>query len=518
MGGLLSRRGASVRLASWNVAAVNNNPFEYYTTLADPRYEQLMVAVGELIDAPGERDVPVRSVFTQPMFEKLKASMAAQGWAGIDAVEEVWESDLASRPIVSGFLKDKEIGAKRLASMPDRFTNTINTEDGRTVCRPTVINNYDVPMPDGDAWFAQWHAFFFEAPLLVKAKSGAAAPRLPCAMLSPIKRSKYPALSEAEEAISLPLQLLCLAIFDAILVGLLNQLSPGAWHELKMSICEALVVSKAQRTIDVLQRPEYADVDLLFLQEVSGALVTALRAAPALAERFEVLEPRDCDAVRDQNSLILVAKRLLAGPAGEALSEVELGAEALSGAPVAEGDLCVFRARLELGGEGGATELLLASFHGDTNGLASTPVVSALRQQAAGLPLLVGIDANTYLTRDPKGGKKFVGDFVAECASGEAPLAHSWQGPPEGWQTTYNARTYLQPQLNKAVRYAERATSSLADNNPKDFLLYSEGAFEGAGACARDNTGQGSYVEGTSIPTLTFPSDHCIVSTTLRLR
>jgi len=221
-----------------------------------------------------------------------------------------------------------------------------------------------------------------------------------------------------------------------------------------MSICEALVVSKAQRTIDVLQRPEYADVDLFFLQEVSGALVTALRAAPALAERFEVLEPRDCDAVRDQNSLILVAKRLLAGPAGEALSEVELGAEALSGAlatgrrgrgrarcgrrerdagwrvgaPVAEGDLCVFRARLELGGEGGATELLLASFHGDTNGLASTPVVSALRQQAAGLPLLVGIDANTYLTRDPKGGKKFVGDFVAECASGEAPLAHSWQG------------------------------------------------------------------------------------------
>ena len=190
-----------------------------------------MVAVGELIDAPGERDVPVRSVFTQPMFEKLKASMAAQGWAGIDAVEEVWESDLASRPIVSGFLKDKEIGAKRLASMPDRFTNTINTEDGRTVCRPTVINNYDVPMPDGDAWFAQWHAFFFEAPLLVKArtpprrlkdthdisppsstlptlprppahlrdarpllfqaKSGAAAPSLPCAMLSPIKRSKY---------------------------------------------------------------------------------------------------------------------------------------------------------------------------------------------------------------------------------------------------------------------------------------------------------------------------------------
>ena len=32
----------------------------------------------------------------------------------------------------------------------------------------------------------------------------------------------------------------------------------------------------------------------------------------------------------------------------------------------------------------------------------------AILPQAAGLPLLVGIDANTYLTRDPKGGKKFV--------------------------------------------------------------------------------------------------------------
>ena len=299
---------ASATAAASAAAAPATPPPSPRRPLVRRRYEQLMVAVGELIDAPGERDVPVRSVFTQPMFEKLKASMAAQGWAGIDAVEEVWESDLASRPIVSGFLKDKEIGAKRLASMPDRFTNTINTEDGRTVCRPTVINNYDVPMPDGDAWFAQWHAFFFEAPLLVKARTpprrlkdthdisppsptqfrlcqdlqhtsetpdrcssrpsraprrracrapcsrrssapSTAAPstlwRTPRALQSALQHSRalwrtprgrtanettftaravsrYPALSEAEEAISLPLQLLCLAIFDAILAGPLD--------------------------------------------------------------------------------------------------------------------------------------------------------------------------------------------------------------------------------------------------------------------------------------------------------
>ena len=54
--------------------------------------------------------------------------------------------------------------------------------------------------------------------------------------------------------------------------------------------------------------------------------------ASTLSKNFTVLSPENLDSKRDQNSLILVAKRLLAGPAGEALSEVELGAEALSGA------------------------------------------------------------------------------------------------------------------------------------------------------------------------------------------
>ena len=40
--------------------------------------------------------------------------------------------------------------------------------------------------------------------------------------LLPIKRSKYPALSEDEERLSIPLQTLCGAIFDAILVHMLN--------------------------------------------------------------------------------------------------------------------------------------------------------------------------------------------------------------------------------------------------------------------------------------------------------
>ena len=447
----------TIKVATWNVAAINNNPFEYYTTLDDARYEQLMVDVGALIESPGDRDVPVSTVFTPAMFAKLQAAMAAQGWKGLDEVAARWEADYSKRTIIAGFLKDKDIGAKRLASMPDRFTNTINTDDGQIVCRPTVINNYASPMPDGEAWFAQWLAFFFETKLLIKDKSGAAAPTLPCTMLAPIKKAKYPAITDEEEAISVPLQLLCCAIFDATLVHVLNTLAPGAWHELKMSICEALVTTKSERTLKVLEGDAYADADVICLQECSCAFARVLRASPRISERFVVLEPAHADAVRDQNSILLVAKPKLAGEPDAALAELVPEPAALAGAPVADGDLCVFRAALDLGA-GAPTTVLLASFHGDTNGLASTPVVSAVRALAPGLPIIFGLDANTHLEPDPKGARKFVGEFVAECAAGDAPLAHSWEGPPEGWRPRQCAHV-LQPQLNKAAGHAERATS-----------------------------------------------------------
>jgi hypothetical protein len=41
-------------------------------------------------------------------------------------------------------------------------------------------------------------------------------------MLQPIKKAKYPDITEAEEKVSLPLQTMCGAIFDAILVHMMN--------------------------------------------------------------------------------------------------------------------------------------------------------------------------------------------------------------------------------------------------------------------------------------------------------
>lgn len=53
------------------------------------------------------------------------SSMEKEKWVGLDQVREIWESDYQHRRIVSNFLQDKVLGKKRLVSMPDRLTNTV---------------------------------------------------------------------------------------------------------------------------------------------------------------------------------------------------------------------------------------------------------------------------------------------------------------------------------------------------------------------------------------------------------
>ena len=177
-------------------------------------------------------------------------------------------SDFAGRKIISGFMKDKELGEKRLASMPDRVTNTINTlgEAGK-VHRPTVISCYDGDMSSMAAWWKEWRTFMFETPLTVAGKKGAVTTTTPAGMLPPIKRAKYPALSAAEEAISVPLQALCMAIFDAILVHIVTTCSAdGTWLRLKRQMLQALYAKKDARILQILTET-YAEADAIFLQE-----------------------------------------------------------------------------------------------------------------------------------------------------------------------------------------------------------------------------------------------------------
>jgi len=328
----------------------------------------------------------------------------------------------------------------------------------------------------------------------------------PVGMLSKIKKSKYPAITADEEAISIPLQTLALAIFDAVLIHVVNSVSPnGKWQVLQRQMCEALNRRKDEHTINILT--SYSEATVIFLQETASSFISKA-AKSVLGERYQIIVSESLDGKRDQNSLILLSKAFFRASSVKELTGTVLGSFAHS-VPVSNGDLLVISAEDVLG-----RQYLLASFHGDTNGLATLPVLAAVHKLATSMPthrLIFGQDANTYETGSisQQGVTEFAADFVSKGYSScwgdfPNPKAH----------TTFNARTFLQAQLQKAARVDEMITRG--DKNPKDFILFSKSGFSLISA-AKDNTGKRKYVDDMVFPTLDFPSDHGLVMTKLRL-
>eukprot|EP00494_Astrolonche_serrata_P024628 UN24887 len=292
------------RVLTWNTAAVNNNPFEYYVTYdEEPAYAKLMLDVENFIENPVERDIPVSEVFTDEMFDILKKHMEEQNWKGVDIVEEFWKEDYRNRKIVSEYLKDKDLGSKRLASMPDRVTNTLNLANGSQIYRPTVINLFEGDLSTQDKWFEEWSTFMFKTPVKVQADD---EETMICELLLPISSKKYPAITEKEESVSIPLSTLCAAIFDAILVHMLNSVAPGKWSGIKKSLGDKLNRGKLTRTVEILEKT-YEDTDIMFLQEVSAAFVDKFDST-GLNNNYDLIFPEKLDGKRDQNSMILVQK------------------------------------------------------------------------------------------------------------------------------------------------------------------------------------------------------------------
>ena len=197
-------------MVTWNIAAVNNNPFEYWMTHPSASYGDLMQGVEEFIESPHARDIAVDEVFTPAMWNELKASLTALGCTGVEQTDERWQTDISKRRIISGFMKDKSLGDKRLASMPDRVTNTISLADGGVANRPTPISCSLDEMGSVAAWWPAWTTFMFERKLVLPGKDGSSSRKTPAGMLGKIKRAKYPALSQEEEDISIPLQASCM--------------------------------------------------------------------------------------------------------------------------------------------------------------------------------------------------------------------------------------------------------------------------------------------------------------------
>ena len=501
--------GRKLQIASWNVAAINNNPFEYWITYNEP-YEKLMSDVEVFLEAPGDRDVPVSHVFDESMFSQLDGRMQNVGW---DSVRSIWESDFKDRKIVSGFMKDSLLGSKRLASMPDRITNTINVVGSdEPIYRPTVINMYDGDLSSLDQWWSEWEGFMFDTPLTIQSKKGIEQ-KAPYEMLQPIKKSKYPDITEEEEKVSLPLQTMCGAIFDAILVHIMNTVTtPDEWQGIKSNIVENLNKKKVPRTFEILESSTYIGSDIIALQEVSASFIDQAKSRPSLDHNFHIIGPDDMDAVRDQNSVIFLRKETFPdGASAEITSLVESSFEPGVTVPVAKGDILAITATDRDG-----VPFVIASFHGDTNGLATKPVLSAIMKamasdsSLANHKLIFGLDANTYEKAKP-GKQQDVLEWAQHYVSYD--LTSCWGDVPDPQNyTTYNSRTYLQPQLNKACKKSDKRSNG--DVNPKDFILFGKDDFE-VESLWKDNTGDKVYLEDTAFPTMSFPSDHGILATVL---
>ena len=354
---------------------------------------------------------------------------------------------------------------------------------------------------DPSTWWAVWRRYMFATPVNVR---GCVFP-CPFLILQTIPRAKYPALSEAEEALSIPLQVLCLALFDVVLVHLLSSVMPArTWQPLKWSLHRALYEDKEVSCVAVLKQ-HYAYADVIFVQEASEKF--AARAWACL--EFCVLRPARSDGRRSQMSLIMLRlDRFVEASARDLTGEV---LDLLPSKCVEKGDLCVFQALSHDG-----RPFLLASFHGDSGGRATCPVLAAIQrlaqEQYPAHTLVLGLDANTAARRSPEAALD-VAEFLAFLAG--RGLASCWSGRPlDGVWTTFSARTHLQPQLHKAVSHARVLEGR--NTQLKDWIVFSE-AQAACRSVEVDNTGRRAFVHGV-IPSQTFPSDHAIVAAVLETR
>lgn len=448
----------TVSAVTWNIAAINNNPFEYWITADSNNYDVIMQKVSRFVDAPGLNDIPIHKVFTDQMLIELLKEFQRNHIFGSNETASIWYGDLRNRKIISEFIKDPLLGKKRLISMPDRITNTIHTDSGSILMRPTVVNCYQAELNSVSEWWTRWKHYMFRTDIPQKHGQDKIYSLIP-----KIEKSKYPSISEKEEPISIPLSILSLALFDSILVHMMNQIDRDSWQLIRRDICKKCNFHKNERIIEILLST-YRNSDVIFLQEVSGRFFKNLND-DNVRNTFDIVESDFLDPNRDQNSFILLKKgkymnvQEVTEPILRILRNVT---EKNFKNPIVPGDLIAVTAI----GRDDKARYLFASFHGDTNGyslfpplnsnyefsyrLATIPVVQAVHYFASNFQpmtkLMFGLDANTYTK--PEKDQLGVTEFATFLRSKNLNSCYGEYPNPFNF-TTFHARTHLQAQLNK---------------------------------------------------------------------
>ena len=486
-----------LQVVTWNISAPNRNPFEYWAMHDDREYKDLMLSIQQCLDHPGKHDFFIRDVFTTAMYQDLRAEFEGLGVPYLEELDKVWSGDFSGRKAIAEFLKDASFGDKRLISMPDRITGSIKTQCGAEVFRPSPITGIQDEMGDIPTWWNLWKRYMFKTRLQVRGKLIDNV----FSMIETIPRTKYPALTAAEEAMSRPLQTLCLALFDAVYMHLLSSVAAETWQPLKCTLHKALFENKTQSCVSILQR-QYGDADVIFVQEASEAFADRVSAELD----YLVLRPSGVDGRRSQMSLILARKSRFLKLSAQDLTATVMQCVSLK--CIEKGDLCVFAIDSADG------QYLLASFHGDSDGKATVPVLSALESLAKSYfpkhTLIFGLDANTANSTSGPSSLLNATDFNALLA--QKGFSSCWMGQDiNNLWTTFSARTYLQPQLQKAVGLMD--VLDRRNMHLKDWILFYHVQLLPK-LVVRDNTGRRDFHKAV-MPSKSFPSDHAIVAVTL---
>ena len=77
--------GVDLAVATWNIAAINNNPFEYWVTYPDATYNDFMLQVEQTIS--GQADFEVNKIFTDSMFSELLEELQAREIGGLASLK-----------------------------------------------------------------------------------------------------------------------------------------------------------------------------------------------------------------------------------------------------------------------------------------------------------------------------------------------------------------------------------------------------------------------------------------------
>jgi hypothetical protein len=470
---------ASLKVLSCNVSCKQgNNVFEFWNS--ESKVYDLVCNVHYALQSPKQSlDCMLVDIFPESMMGRFAIALTATALGTTpyyDAVKIMYDRYLTLKnQSVLSILSSKQVGKKRLVSMPDRFNPN----------RPAVTTSWLSPggvamdahlFSDSDAWLGVWFAYVLDKHCPYIAGRDNARYLL--------SREKYPALSQADVDGGLPLQLLYLLIYDLTTIHVFNHVKDTAvWSKIRRDA----VLSAAFRDTQMWTLLKKIDADVVCCQEMSAR---DQEDAEKMMPGYWVVT--DCKHAPEQ--AILLRKSLFSEPP---LDLNDSGSESPNAIGVHTPGLLLVPVRLPHSGliKGQPQHLWVGSFHGDSDGRSTRSAIDTVKKIVGPNPFVGGFDTNW--TQDKM---EDLCDILLENNLNSGGLRLDTVV-----NTTFKGRTPAQPQFHKAT--APHDFSGF-DRSPKDHIICS---FEPFSTIDDDeqriNTADLGFSD-SPFPTATFPFDH----------